>query len=80
MLPVLAVTSGHGAISSMGTMENGIQIWMRQMNSITIDPDGTTATIGGGVLTNELVDTLWAANKYTGKPSYEITFKVPSNL
>jgi hypothetical protein len=50
------------------------------MNSITIDPDGTTATIGGGVLTSELVDTLWAANKYTGKPSYEITFKVPSNL
>jgi FAD/FMN-containing dehydrogenase len=80
VLPVLAVTSGHGAISSLGDVENGIQIWMRQMNSITIDPDGTTATIGGGVLTNELVDTLWAANKYTGKSSYETTFKVPSDL
>lgn len=48
-------------------MNRGIEIWMRKKNSVTIDPDGTTATIGGGALSKELVDALWAANKQTGQ-------------
>ncbi|KAE9366665.1 FAD binding domain protein [Stipitochalara longipes BDJ] len=64
-IPFLAITGGHGAIRSLGNVKHGIEIWMRQMNSVTINPDGNTATIGGGVLSKELVDALWAADKQT---------------
>lgn len=62
----LAVSGGHGAINSLASVNHGIEIWMRQMNSIEISPDGKSATIGGGVKAKEVTDALWAVNKQTG--------------
>ena len=42
------MSGGHGAISSLGSISNGIEIWMRKMNTVSIAPDGQSATIGGG--------------------------------
>jgi len=39
---------------------------MGNMNSITIAPDGTSVTMGGGVKAKEVTDALWAADKQTG--------------
>ncbi|KAJ5087692.1 hypothetical protein N7456_011308 [Penicillium angulare] len=64
-LPFLAVNGGHGAISSLENVNNGIQIWLNQLNSISIAEDGLTATIGGGALSKHITETLWAENKQT---------------
>ncbi|KAJ5273272.1 hypothetical protein N7478_008397 [Penicillium angulare] len=64
-LPFLAVNGGHGAISSLEAVNNGIQIWLNQLNSISIAKDGSTATIGGGAPSKHITETLWAENKQT---------------
>ncbi|EHL00888.1 hypothetical protein M7I_3281 [Glarea lozoyensis 74030] len=38
---------------------------MRKLNTIDISPDGQTATIGGGALSKEVTDALWARGKQT---------------
>jgi AICAR transformylase/IMP cyclohydrolase PurH len=48
-------------------MTNGIEIHLSQLNSITIAKDGKTVTIGGGVISKNVTDTLWAAGKQTGE-------------
>jgi AICAR transformylase/IMP cyclohydrolase PurH len=48
-------------------MQNGIQIWLNQLNSVEIAADGQTATIGGGTLSHVITSTLWAAGKQTGQ-------------
>ncbi|KAH7304875.1 putative FAD-dependent oxygenase [Rhexocercosporidium sp. MPI-PUGE-AT-0058] len=64
-IPFLAFSGGHGAIDSLGSMDHGIQIRMTEMKSVSISPDGQSATIGGGILSKDLVDTLWASKKQT---------------
>ena len=48
-------------------MTHGIEIHMSQLNSIAIAKNGKTATIGGGVMSKNLTDALWAAGKQTGE-------------
>ncbi|KAI1409703.1 FAD binding domain protein [Hypoxylon sp. FL1857] len=64
-LPFLAQSSGHGAITTVGRMQNGIEIWMNQLSSVDISDDGNTAVVGGGTLSKTVTDTLWAAGKQT---------------
>jgi hypothetical protein len=64
-IPFLAVNGGHGAITTVGEMDYGIEIWMRQLRSVSIAKDGKTATFGGGVLVKNVTDALWAAGKQT---------------
>lgn len=66
-IPFLAVNGVHGSISTLGGMKSGIQIRLSKLNSIKIAKDGKTATIGGGVRTKDLTDTLWTAGKQAGK-------------
>ena len=65
-LSFLAYSGGHGAISSLAKVTNGIEISMRQMNSIAIAPDGQSVTIGGGAKVKEVTHALAAAGKRTG--------------
>ncbi|KAI0910044.1 hypothetical protein F4823DRAFT_591970 [Ustulina deusta] len=64
-LPYLAVNGGHGAITTVGNLHDGIEIWMNKLDSIEVAQDGLTVTIGGGALSKSVVDTLWAAGKQT---------------
>lgn len=66
-VPFLAVNGGHGAISTVGRMQSGIEIWMDQLQTVEIAEDGKTATIGGGALTTNVTHALWAAGKQTGE-------------
>lgn len=70
-VPFLAVSGGHGAITTVSRMQRGIEIWMNQLNDIEVAPDGKSATVGGGALSKHITDTLWAAGKQTGKQSGE---------
>ncbi|KAL1854451.1 hypothetical protein VTK73DRAFT_8748 [Phialemonium thermophilum] len=64
-LPFLATNGVHGSITTLGKMTHGIEIHMSQLNSVQIARDGKTATIGGGILSKDLTDALWAAGKQT---------------
>ncbi len=47
-------------------MDHGIEIWLNQLSSVDIAPDGKTVKIGGGTQSKRVTDTLWAAGKQTG--------------
>jgi hypothetical protein len=48
-------------------MDYGIQIYLPQLDSISVAADGKTVTVGGGVNSKKLTDALWAAGKQTGE-------------
>jgi phosphoribosylformimino-5-aminoimidazole carboxamide ribonucleotide (ProFAR) isomerase len=50
-------------------MDYGIEIYMPQLNSISIAKDGKSVTVGGGVNSKNMIDALWTAGKQTGKLS-----------
>jgi len=51
----------------MENVHNGIEIWMGQLDRVSINPDGNSVTIGGGTKSKKLIDHLWAAGKQTGE-------------
>lgn len=70
-MPFIAISGKHGGISSLGQMDSGIQIWMDQLDNITISESGDSARIGGGSLSKKVLDTLWDASKQTGKLAFQ---------
>ena len=66
-IPYLPVNHGHGAVTTVGRMRNGIEIWMNRLNAVTISEDRKTARIGGGSISKDVTDTLWAEGKQTGE-------------
>ncbi|KAJ2903494.1 FAD-dependent oxygenase [Zalerion maritima] len=64
-LPFLAYNSAHGAITTLGRMNYGIEIYLSQLSGVEIAADGQTATIGGGTLSKVVTDALWDAGKQT---------------
>ncbi|KAK2598063.1 hypothetical protein QQS21_005774 [Conoideocrella luteorostrata] len=68
-LPFLAYNGAHGAITTLGKMKSGVEIYLDQLNSVQVAKDGKTAKIGGGTLSKAVTDKLWAAGKQTGKLS-----------
>ena len=66
-VPFLAYNGRHGAITTIGKMDRGIEIFLEQLSSVEVSKDGMTAKIGGGTNTKALVDALWEAGKQTGE-------------
>ncbi|KAI1733493.1 FAD binding domain protein [Xylaria scruposa] len=69
----LAVNGGHGAITTVGRLQNGIEIWLNQLSSVEVAEDGATAKIGGGTLSKTITDSLWAREKQTVTGGCECT-------
>ena len=67
-VPFLASVSGHGT-RTQRDMDGGILIRLNKLNTVDIAPDGKTAQFGGGITVKTAIETLWSANKQTGKPS-----------
>jgi hypothetical protein len=66
-VPFLAYNGHHGTLTTLGDMDYGIQIYLPQLNSLSISADRTLATMGGGINSKSVTDGLWAAGKQTGK-------------
>ncbi|KAL5119207.1 hypothetical protein ACEQ8H_002918 [Pleosporales sp. CAS-2024a] len=64
-IPILAYNGHHGTLTTLGKMDYGIQIYLPQLNTISVSKDGNSAVIGGGVNAKNLTDALWAAGKQT---------------
>ncbi|KAL8737287.1 MAG: hypothetical protein Q9181_001841 [Wetmoreana brouardii] len=64
-LPFLPVNRGHGTSSALNTIEHGLSINLHKLNHIQISQDGRSASMGGGVNTHEVVNTLAASGKIT---------------
>ncbi|KAE8149095.1 FAD-binding domain-containing protein [Aspergillus avenaceus] len=64
-LPFLTYNGAHGAITTLGNMTQGIEIYLNQLNSVDVAKDGKSVTIGGGTKSKKVTDTLWAAGKQT---------------
>lgn len=65
-MPFLAYNGAHGALTTLGEMDSGIEIFMQQLSSVDIAEDGKTVTIGGGTNSKVVVDALWEAGKQAG--------------
>jgi FAD/FMN-containing dehydrogenase len=66
-IPFLAVSGAHGWTDILNRFPYGIQVNMRQLNTVTVDKGGKTATIGGGALQWEVVRALFAKGKQAGR-------------
>jgi len=69
-VPFLAVSGGHGWPTDLNRLHGGIQINLRRMNTTRVDWEGggSTATVGGGTLQHEAVQSLYAqGEKMAGK-------------
>ncbi|RDA85405.1 hypothetical protein CP532_1951 [Ophiocordyceps camponoti-leonardi (nom. inval.)] len=62
-MPFLAVSGGHGWLSTLNRLQGGIQINMRRMNHTRLNLDGETANVGGGTLQREITAALFAEGK-----------------
>lgn len=65
-IPFAAKVSGHGTWSGLGEMRGGMNIWLRNLNSVNFSEDGQHVTVGGGTFVTEVVEALWEAGKQTG--------------
>ncbi|KAF2963062.1 hypothetical protein GQX73_g10516 [Xylaria multiplex] len=70
-IPYIAVSGGHGAITTESRLKHGIEIWMHQLNTIEIGED--SARIGGGALSKAVTHALWDAGKQTVTGGCECT-------
>lgn len=64
-IPFLAFNGAHGATTTLGKMDHGIEIYLEQLAGVKIAEDGKTATIGGGTNSKVVTDALWDAGKQT---------------
>ncbi|MCJ1478900.1 hypothetical protein MMC13_007584 [Lambiella insularis] len=62
-LPFLAVNRGHGSTETLARFQNGIEIHINVLNSISINSDGNSALIGGGIYNDEIIEYLWDHGK-----------------
>lgn len=54
-LPFAPRAGHHCVTTTMRHLQNGILIDMRSLNSIELDPETRQVTVGGGVITDDLV-------------------------
>ncbi|KAK2469982.1 FAD-linked oxidoreductase chry5 [Fusarium oxysporum f. sp. albedinis] len=64
-LPFLAYNSAHGAITTLGKMTQGIEIYLDQLSGVEVAKDGKSVTIAGGTKSKLVTHTLWEVGKQT---------------
>ncbi|KAK6218305.1 Type I Iterative PKS [Pestalotiopsis sp. IQ-011] len=66
-LPLLATGGRHGFSTTLGQMKGGVAIDLSQLDSVVVDKNSSTLTIGGGVHFGQVFD-----------PVYNAGFQVPT--
>ena len=59
----LGTGGGHGYSASLGTVQNGIEIDLGYFNTVSIDKDASTMTVGGSVRFGNVTGPLYDAGK-----------------
>ncbi|KAL7916744.1 hypothetical protein GGI35DRAFT_474009 [Trichoderma velutinum] len=62
-IPFLATGGGHGFATSFGKLQNGLEIDMSSLNSISINKAASTVTVTGAVLNGDIIEPLFQAGK-----------------
>ncbi len=62
-IPFLAVNKAHGTAAELSTVYNGIEIYIRALESMRISEDGNSAVMGGGVYQDQFVNFLFDHGK-----------------
>lgn len=60
-IPFLATGGRHGYGTTLGNLKNGLAIDLSQLNSIRVDKEAETVTIGGGVRWRDILDPVYEA-------------------
>lgn len=79
-MPFLAITGGHGVVQSLSRFEGGVGIWMRGLKDVEVLEGGERARMEGGVLSGEVVKTLWEEGKMAGKLTLYFSTSRPDML
>ncbi|KAB2571594.1 FAD-linked oxidoreductase azaL [Lasiodiplodia theobromae] len=62
-IPFLATGGKHGYSTSFGELDDGLAIDLSNFNTINVNKNASTVTIGGGVRFSDIFDPLYAAGK-----------------
>ena len=66
-IPFLSITRGHGTPLALSSIKHGLLIKTNKLDTIDVANDGKTATLGGGVYTDQLLAKLAETNKVAGE-------------
>ncbi|KAF2135670.1 uncharacterized protein K452DRAFT_281181 [Aplosporella prunicola CBS 121167] len=64
-VPFLAINRGHGTTATLGRLQNGIEIWINQLDNIDVFANTSTALFQGGVWVEQVMATLLDAGYVT---------------
>lgn len=76
-IPFLTYNGHHGTLTTLGNMDYGIEIYLPQLDSLSIAKDGKSVTVGGGINVKNMTDALLAAGKQTGKLIFALIVILP---
>ena len=62
-VPFLATGGGHGFSTTLGGIQDGIEVDLSFFRNVTVDKDSSTMTIGGATLFRDTFEPLSAAGK-----------------
>ncbi|KAI0151873.1 hypothetical protein GGR57DRAFT_513846 [Xylariaceae sp. FL1272] len=62
-ISILATGGGHGFATTFSNLQEGLQIDLSLMKEIDVDLELGSVTVGGGVLTGEVIESLFANGK-----------------
>ncbi len=79
-VPFLAVNRGHGTAPALSNVKNGINIYVRALDSIKIAEDGKSALMGGGTYVDEVINELAAHGKVSRMRIPHFSQKLRLNL
>ncbi|KAK4120303.1 FAD-binding domain-containing protein [Parathielavia appendiculata] len=64
-VPFLATAGGHGTNAFLSDFNGGVLISLRNLTKFEPSPHGRTAIVGGGLLSQQVVERLWQEGKET---------------
>jgi FAD/FMN-containing dehydrogenase len=73
-IPFLATGGRHGYGTTLGGLQNGLAIDLRQLNAVRVDRSARTVTVGGGTRLEEVLGPVNAAGfemrEFCNQPRY----------
>lgn len=72
-IPFLATGGGHGTSTTYAEMRDGLNIDLGNFNTVDVDAEDNTVTIGGSVVFSDTYDPLFSRGKWIRMCSNQYT-------